>query len=257
MKAVVDASEVKRRPRARRWGIVIASLSVAGLGVYFGVIPMVQPAILRSTLAAEAADALQMGEPAADTVHATWLVGAAKALGMRHGPVYSASYDVCYDDHDFAGMFPASWNRKCLISYVDFYQVPGRNGAVETAIEEAKSDEIGPHSSGAVFIDDYLTGADMPTEGVPDDLPINLWATLPGTSDALAATDEWMVADSVIAFAAHDAFLGRTLLTETGNRQLNPAKQYVAVPHAHIYYQKVVGCAIGRPLFCYSPLGDH
>ena len=251
---IVD-SEAEPRTRARRWKILIALLPVVGLLVYFGIIPAVQPAILGATLPTEALNARQLAQPSADLAHATWLTGVSKALGLNKAPVYSASYDVCYEDHDFAGMFASSWNRKCQISYVDFYQVPGRNGAVETAIKEAQSDAIGPHSSGMVFIDGYLTGADMPTEGVPADLPMTLWATLPGTSDALEATDEWMVADSVVAYAAHDAFLGRRLLAETGNPQLNPAKQYVVVPHAHIYFTKVLGCAIGRPLFCSSPLG--
>ena len=251
---IVD-SEAEPRTRARRWKILIALLPVVGLLVYFGIIPAVQPAILGATLPTEALNARQLAQPSADLAHATWLTGVSKALGLNKASVYSASYDVCYEDHDFAGMFASSWNRKCQISYVDFYQVPGRNGAVETAIKEAQSDAIGPHSGGMVFIDGYLTGADMPTEGVPADLPMTLWATLPGTSDALEATDEWMVADSVVAYAAHDAFLGRRLLAETGNPQLNPAKQYVVVPHAHIYFTKVLGCAIGRPLFCSSPLG--
>jgi hypothetical protein len=119
-----------------------------------------------------------------------------------------------------------SHNQKCQLRYVDFYELPKRNGAVETAIEEAKSDQVGPHSSGMVFVPDYLAGADRPFKDLPDDTPDTLWATMPGTPDARAATDEWMVTFSrIVAYAEHDAFAGRKLLGETGETALDPRMQ--------------------------------
>jgi hypothetical protein len=106
-----------------------------------------------------------------------------------------------------------------------------------------------------VFVPDYLAGADRPFKDLPDDTPDTLWATMPGTPDARAATDEWMVTFSgIVAYAEHDAFAGRKLLGETGETALDPHKQYLVVPDANAYYTKVLGCAIGRPLFCTSPL---
>ena len=40
----------------------------------------------------------------------------------------------------------------------------------------------------------------------------------------------------------------------TSATALDPRKQYVVVPDAKAYCTKVLGCAIGRPLFCSSPL---
>jgi hypothetical protein len=66
-----------------------------------------------------------------------------------------------------------------------------------------------------------------------------------------------MIASSIVAYAAHDGFLGRTLLQEQGQTTLHPTKQYLVVPDAHPYYTKVLGCAVGRLLFCYSPLDGN
>jgi hypothetical protein len=231
--------------------VVVASL----LG-YFVVAAPVQGAVLRAQVAWEAPIARDAALPAANGAHAAWLKGVSATLGLRHGPVYSATYDVCFVDHDDGGWFALSYSQKCQLSYVDFYALSKRNGAVETAIEEARAEKYGTHSSGMVFVQGYLTGADLPFEDLPDGTPDTLWATMPGTRDARAATDVWMVTFSrIVGYAEDEAFAGRKLLGETGRTALDPHKQYVVVPDAREYYTKVLGCAIGRPLFCTSPLG--
>ena len=37
-------------------------------------------------------------------------------------------------------------------------------------------------------------------------------------------------------------------------RRRSTRKQYVVVPDPNAYYTRALGCAIGRPLFCSSPL---
>lgn len=245
-----DAVAVNPR---RRWGLIVAG-GLLGLLV---VVPLGQIAVLRIEVATESASAKASAVPTADAAHTQWLPQVAAGLGLSASPVYSATYDVCFVDHEDGGWFPVSYNQKCGLHYVDFYELPRHNAAVSAAIKDAKSSTtIGPHSSGMVFVPDYLQAAGKrkaDTSGLPD----TVWATLPGASDAHAATDEWMVtASQVTSYAAHDAFLGRTMLSEHGRTALDPTRLYLVIPDAHPYYAKVLGCSlIGQPLFCSSPLG--
>jgi hypothetical protein len=253
---MVTPATAQVRPRSRRWRIfawVVAAVVVGLLG-YFVIGPPVQRAVLKAELASEVPAARAAALPSAAAAHATWLKRVSTALGLSRPAVYSATYNVCYIDSD--GEFAERYNQKCLLAYVDFYELPSQNDAVDASIRDAKSSQIGPHSSGAVWVPDYLGNAGR--EDVdPSTLPDTIWATLPGTSDARSATDEWMIASSIVAYAAHDGFRGRTLLQERGQTTLDPTKQYLVVPDAHPYYTKVLGCAVGRLLFCYSPLDGN
>ena len=245
-----DAMAVKPR---RRWGLILAG-GLLGLLV---VAPLVQIAVLRIEVATESASARASALPSADAAHNQWLPGVAAGLDLAPSPTYSATYDVCFVDHTDGGWFPVSYNQNCGLHYVDFYELPKNNAAVKAAIKDARSSTtIGPHSSGMVFVPDYLQAAGK-RKADTSGLPNTVWATLPGTSDARAATDEWMITDSqVTSYAAHDAFVGRTMLGEHGQAALDPAKQYLVVPDAHPYYAKVLGCSlVGQPLFCSSPFG--
>lgn len=253
---MVTPAAAQVRPRSRRWRIfawVVAAVVVGLLG-YFVIGPPVQRAVLKAELASEVPAARAAALPSAAAAHATWLERVSTSLGLSRPAVYSASYNVCYIDSD--GEFAERYNQKCLLAYVDFYELPSQNDAVDAAIRDAKSSQIGPHSSGAVWVPDYLGNAGR--EDVdPSTLPDTIWATLPRTSNARSATDEWMIASSIVAYAAHDGFLGRTLLQEHGQTTLDPTKQYLVIPDAHPYYTKVLGCALGRLLFCYSPLDGN
>lgn len=230
---------------------MVVAVVVVGLLGYFVVGPPVQTAVLKAELSSEVPAARAAALPSAATAHAKWLKRVSAALGLSRAAVYSATYNVCYVDSD--GEFAERYNQKCLLAYVDFYELPTKNDAVDVAIKDARSSRIGPHSSGAVWVPDYLGNAGREKVD-PSSLPDTIWATLPGTSDARAATDEWMITPSIVAYAAHDGFLGRTLLDEKGQTRLDPTNQYLVVPDAHPYYTKVLGCAIGLRLFCFSPL---
>lgn len=230
-------------------------LLVVGLLGYFGA-PVVQTAVLRAQLGSETAAALASARPAADTAHVEWLARVVPVLGLGPDPAYSASYDVCYVDHSDGGWVALNYNQKCQLSYVDFFELPARNVAVDAAIAEARSAASSPATSAVVFVDDYLKAAGRATDGAPDDMPFSVSATLPGASDARAATDEWMVTQDVVAYAAADAFTDRKLLGEAGQRLLDPARQYLVVHEARGYYERDIGCAVGRPVFCWSPLGE-
>lgn len=229
-----------------------------GVGIlgYFVAAPLVQAVVLRDQLAAEAAGALKTARPSADAAHAQWLKAVSPALGLRPKAVYAATYDMCYVDHDDGGWVALSYNQKCQLAYVDFFELPAPNAAVDEALREAESSSSGPQTSAAVFVGDYLKAAGRRADRVPTDMPFTISATLPGASDAPAAVDEWMLTGSdVVAYAAADAFAGRELLSETGQARLDPAKQYLVVSDSRPYYEKDIGCAIGRPVFCSSPLG--
>ena len=264
MVVMVDPSPVQGGPRTHRWWIPVAVLAVtlvalvwgmaAGLRAFFVVAPQERTAALNAEISTEVSAAREAALPSADTAHVEWLKRVSAVLGLRTGAVYSARYDICWVDHNDGGWFPESFNKKCSVAYVDFYQLPAKNDAVNRAIKDAKSSKMVPHSSGSVYVPDYLGNAGR--ENVdPSNLPDTIWATLPGTSDARSATDEWMITPSIVAYAAHDGFLGRTLLQEQGTTTLDPTKQYLVVPDAHPYYTKVLGCAAGVPVLCASPLG--
>ncbi len=235
--------------------IALALLGVGILG-YFLAAPLLQPVILRAQLATETAAALQTARPTADAAHAEWLEAVSPALGLDPKAAYTATYDICYVDHNDGGWVALSYNQKCQLSYVDFFELPASNAAVDAAVHEATSSASGPQTSAAVYVDDYLKAAGRRTDRVPADMPFTISATLPGTSDARAAVDEWMLTGSdVVAYAAADAFANRELLSETGRFQLDPATQYLVVSDSRAYYEKDIGCATGRPVFCSSPLG--
>ena len=256
MGIVVTPATAQVRPRSRRWRIFawMVAAVVVGLVGYFVIGPPVQTAVLKAELAREIPVARAAALPSSSAAHGTWIKRVSAALGLSRAAVYSATYNVCYVDSD--GEFAERYNQKCLLAYVDFYQLPAKNDEVSRAIKDAKSSKMVPHSSGAVWVPDYLGNAGREKVD-PSNLPDTIWATLPGTSDARSATDEWMITPSIVAYAAHDGFLGRTLLQEQGTTTLDPTKQYLVVPDAHPYYTKILGCAVGRVLFCYSPLGDN
>jgi hypothetical protein len=255
MDVMADAPQAPGRRRARLWWIALAVLLVVGLLGYFGA-PVVQSAVLRVQLGSETAAALTTARPAADAAHAEWLHRVVPVLGLGPDAAYSASYDVCYVDHTDGGWVALNYNQKCQLSYVDYFELPEPNHAVDEAIAEATSAASAPATSAVVFVDDYLKAAGRPADGAPDDMPFSVSATLPGASDARAATDEWMVTQDVVAYAAGDAFADRALLGEAGQRSLDPAREYLVVQHAHAYYERDIGCAVGRSVFCWSPLGE-
>lgn len=243
---------VPSRRRLAHWPIGLGVLA-AGLLGYFVVAPAVQTAILRTQLASETTAALAASRVSADAAHATWIGRVAPALGLGPDAVYSATYDVCYVDHTDGGWLALNYNQNCRLAYVDFYALPAQNDAVDAAIRDASS-TYGTGTSGTVYTDDYLGAAGLETKDRPKDLPFTLQATLPGATDARAATDSWMVAD-VVAYAVDDAFTHRRLLTDTGRQQLDPHQRFLVVSQWREYYHRDIGCAIGRPVFCSSPLG--
>lgn len=254
MSDMVSPSLAQPRRTRRRW--IVGGLAAAillGLLGYFLLGPPVQTAILRAQLSTEIPASRTAAVTPADTAHAAWLEQVSAALGMSR-PVYSASYDVCYEDSD--GELAENYNLKCQVSYVDFYVLPARNGAVETAIEEARTSQFGPQSSAMVFVPNFLVDQNGNEAELPEDLPDTIWASMPGTSDARAASDQWTIAFSVPAYAAHDAFQARTLLSEHGQTALDPTRQYIVITDARPYFAKALGCAIGLHLFCTSPLAD-
>ncbi len=243
------------RPRLRRRWLWFVGVPLLGLVGYFMIAPLVQAAVLRVQLAGETASARASALPEADAAHAQWLPKVSGALGLTSAPVYSATYDVCWTDHTDGGWIPQNYNRNCHLAYVDFYTLPKQNDAVDAAIADAGT-EYGTQTSGFVLMNDYLEGAGLGKENLPEDMPLEIWATLPGTSDARAATDSWTVAfDGVVAYAQTEAYDGRELLTESGRTALDPAQGYLVVADARSYYSRDIGCAIGRPVFCSSPLG--
>lgn len=241
--------------RRRHWPVVLAVLASLALG-YFVVAPAVQTAYLRASLATETSAALAASRASADAAHADWLPRTAATLGLGPETVYSATYDLCYVDHNDGGWFPVNYNQKCSVAHVDFYALPAHNDAVDAAIKDAGS-TYGSRTSGTVFTDEYLEAAGRQSHALPEDLPLTLQAILPGAADARAATDSWMVAADVVAYAVEDAVSHRRLLAETGRQQLDPHKQYLVVSQSHEYYTRDIGCAIGRPVFCSSPLGGY
>ncbi len=268
MVVMVDPSPGQVGPRAHRWWIPVAVLAVtlvglawgmaAGLRAFFVVAPQERTAALNAQIATEVSAAREAALPSADTAHVEWLKRVSAVLGLRTGAVYSARYDICWVDHNDGGWLPESFNKKCSLAYVDFYKLPTPNRAVDAAIKDAQSSTLGPQSSGMVFVPDYLTAASRKSkgQGIPSGMPDNMWATMPGTPDARAATDEWMITfPVVVSYAAHGAFTGRTLLGEKGQSELDPTTQYLVIPDARPYYTKVLGCAAGVPVLCTSPLG--
>jgi hypothetical protein len=160
---------------------------------------------------------------------------------------------MCYVDHSDSGWFARAYNYNCQISHVDFFEAPNNDYiTAETTAAKAADDSNGDTTT--IFFSDYLRGIGGSTEGAPIDY---FFLTLPGVStDARQATTVQMLTKNTVAYASERAYENRKLIGETGQRQLDAQKQYMVLTDSEPYLTKDIGCAIGKILFCSSPIAE-
>ena len=212
---------------------------------------MVQRLILSRSLSAAAQKSYSKSIATAD---AEWDERIKQLQGVvQHPSAYAAVYDICYTDHNDAGWSVESYNYKCYVAYVSFFGVNGGDGF---------SKPSGSLSDGVyqpLVHDTYSSAAEEST--YPSESAyvsnVNLYITSEGiASDARVATDMKLLAQNVVAYAAQDAYENRKLVREAGDRVLDPQKTYVVLTTQRPYFYQDIGCAIGRSVFCSSPLGE-
>jgi len=224
---------------------------VPGLLGYFVVVPLAQDAILRDTLLMETASARDARLEQNNEEHRRWLDSTAPLLGSPTH-TYSVTYDTCYD---YPTTSPGKWlpngnELECLLMYADFYELPKENDAVNAAIEACPDDcaaasVMVPEYLNAAGVDDAWSGAALNYEYD------NLWATAPGMPSTQTVLDKTIVPARLYL---PDPLRGRNIVQETGQAKLDPAKQYLVLIDTRKYYANALGCGVGRPLYCSSPL---
>ncbi len=233
-----DAS--RKRSRGRIGFIIIAVLTVAAV-LYFLVAPAVQRALLPGQLAAASREAYAQASARieADQDQATAKLGAA----LRREPAYSASYDICYADHQDQGWVAVTYVYHCQIASVTFFEL-------------TEHDSIRPRIDSGDRYEHLFTG-DYPEpvgKAVDDGDELFLARDLP--SDPHEAIDDTVLISDVVAYAVSDAFADRRLIREAGVTGFDPERTYLVLTRNDNYFEEDLGCAYGGILFCSSPLGE-
>lgn len=180
--------------------IIIAVLAVAAV-LYFLVAPAVQRALLPGQLAAASREAYAQASARieADQDQATAKLGAA----LRREPAYSASYDICYADHQDQGWVAVTYVYHCQIASVTFFELTERDGI------HPRIDSGGRYEH--LFTGDY---PEPVGKAVDDGDELFLARDLP--SDPHEAIDDTVLISDVVAYAVSDAFANRRLIREAG-----------------------------------------
>ncbi len=114
-------------PTRKRHPVRNGILVVVGIIAVFILINVVlhfyDKSTLRGRLDREASIVLKNDMGALNKKHQKNLQEFYKLAGtvVRPEPVYSASYDICYADHNDSGWFVTNYNYACLLSRVDFF----------------------------------------------------------------------------------------------------------------------------------------
>ena len=176
-------------------------------------------------------------------------------------PIYSASYDGCYTDHNDSGWFANSYNYRCALSYVDIIEVNLPDSLKQRITkkaevprqEEPKPWELYEHLS----VSDLLESEHQTSQAERMKLyEIRLLSPIPLESIDIkqVASSESALFNSVVAYASRDAYDNRTLISQTQNSELDPDKDYLIASWDSRYFDRNIGCAWPQIVFCTSPL---
>ncbi len=244
-----------RPARRRRWPWVVLGVVIILLAIPL-VFPRIQSALLRAEVARQSADALAAHRDRADTDHAEFLTRMQQMLHIEdRQPVYGVVHVVCWTDHNDSGWMATSYNRTCEYNYIDVFEAPD-NPEVSRLVAQPDPLYV---EQGKPFSPFDITRYLKPFKEGDNwkDLWLNqVFVTSSALgADARGVIDEWIVGDSVVAYAITEAFEGRKLVAESGNPQLDPARPYLVLVHDHEVYKRNLGCAFPQILFCVDPLG--
>lgn len=176
-------------------------------------------------------------------------------------PIYSASYDGCYTDHNDSGWFANSYNYRCALSYVDIIEVNLPDNLKQRITkkaevprqEEPKPWELYEHLS----VSDLLESEHQTSQAERMKLyEIRLLSPIPLESIDIkqVASSKSALFNSAVAYASQDAYDNRTLISQTQNSELDPDKDYLIASWDSRYFDRNIGCAWAKIVFCTSPL---
>ncbi len=176
-------------------------------------------------------------------------------------PVYSASYDGCYTDHNDSGWFAVSYNYRCALSYVNIIEVNMPDSLKQRITKKAevpRQEEPAPWELYEhVSVNDLLDSSESPSQDQRTKLyEVRLLSPIPLESVDIKqiASSQHAMFSSAVTYAARDAHNNRALISETENGELNPDKDYLIATWDSRYFDQNIGCAWAKIVFCTSPL---
>ena len=247
-----------------KWiGIGIVSLiAVAVLGLIIrAVVVNANSKRLKKELTSQVEDARPSALTTSNTKHQDILDFLSRSTTLNDEPVYSVVYDSCYSDHNDSGWFANSYNYRCVLSYVDIFEADiseELRAKVRTKTErfEQTDKDIWDMYHYTSVLDlvkpsTLLTYNDLePYPRLEASIPL----PLPSVNIRELATSRAILFNSIVAYAAREAHDSKLLVSERGSADFDPAKTYVIVSWDNRYFDRNIGCAFGRIVFCDSPL---
>ena len=218
-------AEDQQAPRRKSKKVYIIWSIIGVILIYIFVAPLVQRAILRAQLNTETAKAFDEAHLSIDRQHSQYVEAVKKHTEVSDSVVYSAAYDICYTDHSDSGWVVSSYHRKCLMSSITLFEVDD--------IDEN-------HELLQRFTGDYSVRTAIKHD----------------VSNVRDVIDRRLLTSTVVTYAGQDAFDARRLVTEAGVHELDSQKTYLALSSQKEYFNRNIGCAFGRLMFCSSPLGE-
>ena len=242
-----------------------AALVFAGivvLVIIVGVVSSVHKATVHSTTLADSKEALELKQSLIEQDAQEELDEVSQKLGLSSA-MYVALFDTCYTDHNDSGWTIKSYNYKCMLSKLAFYEVSNDSDLMHVidayAVEKSSGDsEFEKVYYGDVYyLNLYAHKAHNPffdIDGLSyNDLPVVHANTYKNVEEVLAveATTDAM---RIVPYAQADAFANRRVIQENGSKTLDTQKTYVILQTSDYYFVEDIGCAIPEIIVCESPL---
>lgn len=244
-------------------GAVIGSIIVAiilGLLVR-DVVASINSTNLKKELTLQTEEALLDAINESDIKHQEVLDFLLNSTTLVGEPVYSATYNSCYSDHNDSGWFANSYNYRCTLSYVDILEADISDELQARITNQVERFEQTDKNLWDMY--QHISILDLAKPSTPitykdTDGYHNLQAAIPLPINSInikeLATSRAILFNSVVTYATRETDDSKVLLSERDNDEINPEKIYVIVSWDNRYFDRNIGCAFGKIIFCESPL---